>query len=375
MKDISLYIHIPFCKSKCWYCDFPSFCGKDNLMDSYMEALGKEIDAKVLQYNIRTIFIGGGTPTYLPLKMLEDLKAHIKKLNLTPNVEFTVECNPGTLDKEKLELLKDMGVNRLSIGLQAYNDSLLKEIGRIHNVDEFLKNYELARSIGFENINIDLMFALPNQTSELWKESLIKVAKLNPEHISAYSLILEEDTRFYDLNNKGTLNLPEEHVERGMYESLLSILKDFGYNQYEISNFSKKGRECRHNMVYWSMDEYIGVGSSSASYIESIRYKNVESVEEYIQKINTNKETYKEKHKNLIKEDVEEFMFMGLRKTKGVKEKEFLDRFGKDIDSYYKDTINKYINVKLLKREDGYLKFTSEGIQLSNYVLADFLID
>ncbi|MBU3208812.1 radical SAM family heme chaperone HemW [Clostridium algidicarnis] len=375
MKDISLYIHIPFCKSKCWYCDFPSFCGKDNLMDSYMEALGKEIDAKVLQYNIRTIFIGGGTPTYLPLKMLEDLKSHIKKLNLTPNVEFTVECNPGTLDKEKLELLKDMGVNRLSIGLQAYDDSLLKEIGRIHNVDEFLKNYELARSIGFENINIDLMFALPNQTSELWKESLIKVAKLNPEHISAYSLILEEDTRFYDLNNKGTLNLPGEHVERGMYESLLSILKDFGYNQYEISNFSKKGRECRHNMVYWSMDEYIGVGSSSASYIESIRYKNVESVEEYIQKINTNKETYKEKHKNLIKEDVEEFMFMGLRKTKGVKEKEFLDRFGKDIDSYYKDTINKYINVKLLKREDGYLKFTSEGIQLSNYVLADFLID
>ncbi|MBB6630491.1 radical SAM family heme chaperone HemW [Clostridium algidicarnis] len=375
MKDISLYIHIPFCKSKCWYCDFPSFCGKDNLMDSYIKALGKEIDAKVLQYNIKTIFIGGGTPTYLPLKMLEDLKAHIKKLNLTPNVEFTVECNPGTLDKEKLELLKDMGVNRLSIGLQAYDDSLLKEIGRIHNVDEFLKNYELARSIGFENINIDLMFALPNQTSELWKESLIKVAKLNPEHISAYSLILEEDTRFYDLNNKGTLNLPEEDVERGMYESLLSILKDFGYNQYEISNFSKEGRECRHNMVYWSMDEYIGVGSSSASYIESIRYKNVESVEEYIQKINTDKQAYKEKYKNLIKEDVEEFMFMGLRKTKGIEEKEFLNRFGKDIDSYYKDIINKYINVKLLKREDGYLKFTAEGIQLSNYVLADFLID
>jgi len=344
-------------------------------MDSYIKALGKEIDAKVLQYNIKTIFIGGGTPTYLPLKMLEDLKAHIKKLNLTPNVEFTVECNPGTLDKEKLELLKDMGVNRLSIGLQAYDDSLLKEIGRIHNVDEFLKNYELARSIGFENINIDLMFALPNQTSELWKESLIKVAKLNPEHISAYSLILEEDTRFYDLNNKGTLNLPEEDVERGMYESLLSILKDFGYNQYEISNFSKEGRECRHNMVYWSMDEYIGVGSSSASYIESIRYKNVESVEEYIQKINTDKQAYKEKYKNLIKEDVEEFMFMGLRKTKGIEEKEFLNRFGKDIDSYYKDIINKYINVKLLKREDGYLKFTAEGIQLSNYVLADFLID
>ena len=375
MKDISLYIHIPFCKSKCWYCDFPSFCGKDNLMDSYIKALGKEIDAKVLQYNIKTIFIGGGTPTYLPLKMLEDLKAHIKKLNLTPNVEFTVECNPGTLDKEKLELLKDMGVNRLSIGLQAYDDSLLKEIGRIHNVDEFLKNYELARSIGFENINIDLMFALPNQTYELWKESLIKVAKLNPEHISAYSLILEEDTRFYDLNNKGTLNLPEEDVERGMYESLLSILKDFGYNQYEISNFSKEGRECRHNMVYWSMDEYIGVGSSSASYIESIRYKNVESVEEYIQKINTDKQAYKEKYKNLIKEDVEEFMFMGLRKTRGIEEKEFLNRFGKDIDSYYKDIINKYINVKLLKREDGYLKFTAEGIQLSNYVLADFLID
>ncbi|SUY47444.1 coproporphyrinogen III oxidase [Clostridium putrefaciens] len=375
MRDISLYIHIPFCKSKCWYCDFPSFCGKDNLMESYIKALGEEIDAKVLNCNIKTIFIGGGTPTYLSLKMLEELKTHIRKLNLTPNAEFTVECNPGTLDKGKLELLKDMGVNRLSIGLQAYDDSLLKEIGRIHNVDEFLKNYELARSIGFENINIDLMFALPNQTSEIWKESLIKVAKLNPEHISAYSLILEEETKFYDFNNKGTLNLPEEDIERGMYESLLSILKDFGYNQYEISNFSKEGRECKHNLVYWNMDEYIGVGSSSASYIESTRYKNVEGIEEYIQKINTNKETYKEKHKNLIKEDIEEFMFMGLRKTKGIEEKEFLTRFDKDIDSYYKNIINKHIDAKLLKREDGYLRFTGEGIQLSNYVLADFLID
>lgn len=375
MKDISLYIHIPFCKSKCWYCDFPSFCGKDNLMESYIKALGEEIDSKVLQYNIKTIFIGGGTPTYLSLEMLEQLKTHIKKLKLTSDVEFTVECNPGTLDKEKLKLLKSMGVNRLSIGLQAYDDSLLKSIGRIHNVDEFLKNYELARSIGFENINIDLMFALPNQTSEIWKESLIKVAKLNPEHISAYSLILEEDTKFYDFNNKGTLKLPEEDVERDMYESLLSILKDFGYNQYEISNFSKEGKECKHNIVYWSMGEYIGVGSSSASYIESTRYKNVEGVEEYIQKINTNKETYKEKHQNLIKEDVEEFMFMGLRKIKGIEEREFLNRFSKDIDSYYKNIINKHINAKLLKREDGYLKFTAKGIQLSNYVLADFLID
>lgn len=375
MKDISLYIHIPFCKSKCWYCDFPSFCGKDNLMESYIKALGEEIDSKVLQYNIKTIFIGGGTPTYLSLEMLEQLKTHIKKLKLTSDVEFTVECNPGTLDKEKLRLLKSMGVNRLSIGLQAYDDSLLKSIGRIHNVDEFLKNYELARSIGFENINIDLMFALPNQTSEIWKESLIKVAKLNPEHISAYSLILEEDTKFYDFNNKGTLKLPEEDVERDMYESLLSILKDFGYNQYEISNFSKEGKECKHNIVYWSMGEYIGVGSSSASYIESTRYKNVEGVEEYIQKINTNKETYKEKHQNLIKEDVEEFMFMGLRKIKGIEEREFLNRFSKDIDSYYKNIINKHINSKFLKREDGYLKFTSKGIQLSNYVLSDFLID
>lgn len=375
MKDISLYIHIPFCKSKCWYCDFPSFCGKDNLMESYIKALGEEIDSKVLQYNIKTIFIGGGTPTYLSLEMLEQLKTHIKKLKLTSDVEFTVECNPGTLDKEKLRLLKSMGVNRLSIGLQAYDDSLLKSIGRIHNVDEFLKNYELARSIGFENINIDLMFALPNQTSEIWKESLIKVAKLNPEHISAYSLILEEDTKFYDFNNKGTLKLPEEDVERDMYESLLSILKDFGYNQYEISNFSKEGKECKHNIVYWSMGEYIGVGSSSASYIESTRYKNVEDVEEYIQKINTNKETYKEKHRNLIKEDVEEFMFMGLRKIKGIEEREFLNRFSKDIDSYYKNIINKHINAKFLKREDGYLKFTSKGIQLSNYVLVDFLID
>lgn len=375
MKDISLYIHIPFCKSKCWYCDFPSFCGKDNLMESYIKALGEEIDSKVLQYNIKTIFIGGGTPTYLSLEMLEQLKTHIKKLKLTSDVEFTVECNPGTLDKEKLRLLKSMGVNRLSIGLQSYDDSLLKNIGRIHNVDEFLKNYEIARSIGFENINIDLMFALPNQTSEIWKESLIKVAKLNPEHISAYSLILEEDTKFYDFNNKGTLKLPEEDVERDMYESLLSILKDFGYNQYEISNFSKEGKECKHNIVYWSMGEYIGVGSSSASYIESTRYKNVEGVEEYIQKINTNKETYKEKHQNLIKEDVEEFMFMGLRKIKGIEEREFLNRFSKDIDSYYKNIINKHINAKFLKREDGYLKFTSKGIQLSNYVLADFLID
>ncbi|WP_032121932.1 radical SAM family heme chaperone HemW [Clostridium amazonitimonense] len=375
MKEISLYVHIPFCKSKCWYCDFPSFCGKDNLMESYIKALGKEIKDKALIYNIKTIFIGGGTPTYLSLDRLKELKEHMDKLNLSSNVEFTVECNPGTLEEEKLKVLKSMGVNRLSIGLQAYQNSLLKNIGRIHTIEEFLKNYELARKIGFENINIDLMFGLPNQNLEQWRESIIKIAELNPEHISAYSLILEEDTKFYDFYRKGSLNVPGEDVEREMYKELLLILNDFGYKQYEISNFAKEGKECKHNLVYWNMGEYLGVGSSSASYIESTRYKNVETIEEYIKGISKSNEAYGEVHRNSLKEDIEEFMFMGLRKIEGIKEDEFLNRFGKNIDSYYKKIIHKHMAEGLLNRGNGNIRFTAKGIEVSNYILSDFLLD
>lgn len=374
MKEISLYIHIPFCKQKCLYCDFPSYSGKEKLMDRYIEALKKEIIQKAKGYNINSIFIGGGTPSYLNNLNLESLLITLNKLRLNNTLEFTMECNPGTLDKEKLTIMKKYKVNRISMGLQSTNDTVLKKIGRIHSFEEFKNNYLLARNIGFDNINVDLMFGLPNQTVEEWRKSLETVAKVNPEHISAYSLIIEEGTHFYELYEGNKLKLPEEDKERAMYLITKEILNKYNYHQYEISNFAREGKECFHNKVYWKCNEYLGLGVSASSFINKKRIKNIDNIEEYIEKINKDESVLEEIHVNDLKDDMEEFMFMGLRMVKGINISEFKERFDKDIYEIYGDIIEKNISKELLICNSGKLCLSQRGMEISNYIMSDFIL-
>lgn len=374
LKEVALYIHIPFCKQKCFYCDFPSYASLDHLKDDYVDALCKEIEEKVIDYKIKSIFIGGGTPSYLETNQIYKLLKTISKLNLRENMEFTMECNPGALEKEKLETMLRGGVNRISMGLQAVQNSLLKDIGRIHSFKQFEENFNLAREVGFKNINVDLMFGLPNQKVDEWKESLEVIAKLNPEHISAYSLIIEEGTAFYKLWERNKLILPSEDEEREMYSITKEILKEHGYEQYEISNYAKSGYECYHNKVYWQCDDYLGVGSASSSFIDGKRIKNIENVKLYIEKINNNESIIEEIIKNSKEDNIEEFIFMGLRMNKGISLNEFKKRFGIDINSIYKEIIEKNINKKLLVLEKDNLRLTDKGIELSNLVMSDFIL-
>ncbi|MCD3217124.1 oxygen-independent coproporphyrinogen III oxidase [Clostridium botulinum C] len=373
-NDISLYIHIPFCKQKCLYCDFTSYCGKESQMLSYSKALSTEIN-NIKDKKIKTIFIGGGTPTYLSLEGWNILKKSIDKLQKSEDLEFTVESNPKTFDKEKLEILKSMGVNRISIGLQAWQNKHLKALGRIHTREEFLKSYNMARKVGFENINVDLMFGIPNQSFDEWKETLNEIIKLNPEHLSCYSLIIEEDTPFYNLYENQKINLPSEELERKMYWYTLKFLKEKGYHQYEISNFSKENKECRHNLVYWDLNEYIGCGVAAHSYSQGYRYNNSGKIEEYIKLIENNQSPIVEKVRNSLKSDIEEFIFMGLRKIKGISIEEFHKRFKKSIYELYSDVIAKHKSNGLIIEYNGYLFLSDKGVEVSNYIMSDFLLD
>ena len=377
MDKISLYIHIPFCAQKCLYCDFPSFARKDHLRKAYIEALNKEIISLREKHNnleINTIFIGGGTPSVLEADELECLLKEVAKLNMAKDIEYSMECNPGNLTEEKLEVMKKYGVNRISMGLQAKQDNLLKGLGRIHNYKTFKENFLLAKKVGFNNINVDLMFGLPNQRLNEWEETLREIISLEPAHISAYSLIIEEGTAFYNLYENDKLKLPTEEEERKMYHLAKKILEENGFNQYEISNYAKEGKECRHNLAYWNMDNWIGVGSASASYMNGKRIKNISSVEEYINSINEKGEAVEEIINNSKNDNMEEFMFMGLRKINGIDENEFKKRFSMNINDVYGEILNKYIDEGLLIRESGRIFLSEKGIEISNIIMADFLL-
>ena len=374
MKEVALYIHIPFCKQKCFYCDFPSYARKDDLMSDYIEALLIELKEKIKAYKVRSLFIGGGTPSYLNEENLSKLMKEIKNINFIEDAEKTIECNPGTVSEEKFNIMKGGGINRLSFGLQTTKNNLLKGIGRIHTFEAFKDNYNLARSVGFNNINIDMMFGLPNQSVKDWTDSLEEVAKLNPEHISAYSLIIEEGTPFYKLYNEDKLKLPSEEEEREMYKKCKNILIENGYHQYEISNYAKEGKECLHNEVYWMCNEYIGVGASSSSYIDGKRIKNIDDLREYIKRIGSGKSIVDEEIINTKNDNIEEFMFMGLRMNCGIEEEEFKRRFHTDVDNVYKDVIEGNINKGLLERKRGRIYLTDKGIELSNMVMSDMIL-
>ncbi|CAM2845679.1 radical SAM family heme chaperone HemW [Hathewaya histolytica] len=374
MKEKSLYIHIPFCPKKCLYCDFSSFANIEYLMDDYVDALCKEILFYKNIYKFKTIFIGGGTPTFLNIQNLEKLGECIKELDLSKDLEFTMEGNPGTFNLQKLKAIKGIGVNRLSMGVQSYDNNLLDKIGRIHTAEEFEKNYFLCREAGFDNINLDLMFGLPSQKLEHWKTTLQKAVLLNPEHLSCYSLIIEEGTPFYKMY-KDRKGLPTEEEEREMYNYTLQFLKHKGYKQYEISNFAKEGKKCKHNLAYWDLEDYLGCGTAAHSFIEGNRMENVTSIKDYIDRINSEECSIGHKHVNSNTETIEEFMFMGLRKIDGIDKNIFKNKFNIEIHDIYNKVIEKYKKLNLLYEDENKLALTKEGIEFSNTVMAEFILD
>lgn len=336
-KELGIYVHIPFCAKKCYYCDFISFSNKKEMINDYIETLKKEIEyvgagLVPAQYpEITTIYIGGGTPSYIDAKYIVDIIKTIKEnFVVSKEAEITLEVNPGTVTKEKLEEYKKNGVNRLSIGLQSTNNDLLKQIGRIHTYEQFIYTYNLARKVGFKNINVDLMLALPNQTINILEDSVQNVINLNPEHISVYSLILEQGTKLCDLVKNKKLNLLDDEIERDMYWKVKEKLEQSGYNHYEISNYAKYGYESKHNLNCWEQKEYIGVGLAAHSYVNGIRYSNTEDIDKYINTFKLGEDikdiiTIHEKQNSIDKQ--KEYMILGLRKIEGVKISVFKNRF------------------------------------------------
>lgn len=376
-KSIGLYIHIPFCKSKCYYCDFTSFAHKNEWMSPYVLALCEEIKqyGKIFQNKkVNTIFIGGGTPTVLPQYLFKTLlEVLLDSFNIEHNVEFTVEGNPGTLNNEMLYLLKEYNVNRLSIGLQAYQNNLLKAIGRIHDVEEFSHNYYLAKKMGYNNINVDLMFSLPNQTIKDWIDTLEFITMINPEHISCYSLMIEEDTPFGQLKREGKLKECTEETDRTMYHYAKSFLEAKGYHHYEISNFSKPGFESKHNLIYWKYKPYIGMGLGAHSFIHGERYHNTYDLKKYIEINGRIKNLKKDIETVSLEMKYAEYLFLGLRLIEGISIKEFNSKFKISFDALFEDKVKKLTDMKLLLKNGDNIRLTSKGLDVCNIVFAEFL--
>ena len=385
-NELGIYIHIPFCKQKCYYCDFISFVDKQEYIDKYIESLKRELDSYELnKYNITTIYVGGGTPSVIPSKNIKDLLYNIKekiKENKTnwEDIEITLEVNPGTVDRKKLEEYKKAGVNRLSIGLQSANNKLLKEIGRIHTFEEFLKTYNIAKQVGFKNINMDLMIGLPNQTIEDVKQSLTQIIKLNPTHVSVYSLIVEENTKMEKMINSNKLKLPNEELERQMYWYVKNTLELNKYNHYEISNFSKKGKESKHNLNCWEQKEYIGLGVAAYSYLNNIRYGNTSSLEKYIEiKKFIDKKELEEEEIRIIDEiqnlddRKKEYMLLGLRKIEGVSIQKFKEKYIDNPIFLFRKELEKLVNEKLLVIDGDNIKLTNKGLDFANIVWEEFV--
>jgi oxygen-independent coproporphyrinogen-3 oxidase len=377
LKPLSIYIHIPFCKQKCLYCDFLSFSHAQEIWSVYIEALQQELvqkSAQLQEYTIQSIFFGGGTPSLLPTALLQPIfSALYHHYTISPSCEITLESNPGTLDSSFLKDIRQLGVNRLSIGVQAWQNHLLKKIGRIHTIEQFLENYYAARNVGFDNINLDLMFALPEQSLSHWEETLNHIVSLQPEHISAYSLIVEPDTPLYELYHQKKMIFPDDTLDREMYHLANDILSHHGYHRYEISNFAQKGNESYHNQVYWKTQEYIGFGLGAHSYLNGTRFHNTCTIKTYLDSIHDFSLQIEEIEPLTKTQQYEEFMFMGLRMTEGVSEKEFWNRFQLQMQDVYGDTLKKLISQHLLQKHGDSYSLTLRGIDVSNYVFEKFI--
>lgn len=364
-RELELYLHIPFCVKKCKYCDFISGPASDRERQEYVQYLCEKIRsyrdlAEAYEYHVVSIFVGGGTPSILEPVQLSAIFASVRStFAVDAGAEITIEVNPGTVTRLKLLAYERLGINRLSIGLQSADNAELKMLGRIHKYEDFLETFQMARRLGFDNINVDLMSGIPFQTVEKWKQTLISTAELQPEHISAYSLIIEEGTPFFDRygNGKRAGELPSEEDERMMYACTKAILEEYGYRRYEISNYAKLGRECRHNLGYWDRADYLGIGTGAASLLQNYRITEGEEPEELS-----------------VKEQMEEFMFLGLRKMEGVSKEKFRRDFGADMDEVYGTIIGKLRGDGLLEEEDGFVRLTERGIDISNYVMSEFIV-
>lgn len=379
-RELELYIHIPFCVKKCAYCDFLSGSANQDKVESYVEALIREIYAHQeigKESLVTTIFFGGGTPSILEESQFERISGALQDVfAIKDGAEITIEANPGTVTKEKLATYRRCGVNRISFGLQSTENEELKLLGRIHTYEEFLESFQLAKDAGFENINVDLISAIPKQTVQSWEKTLTRILELEPEHISAYSLIVEEGTPFAKEYGRGCLgekDLPSEEEEREIYQRTKELLEDAGYHRYEISNYAKEGKECQHNLGYWERKEYLGLGLGAASLINNTRYHNTENLEDYIRHAQQLEVIQKEIQILSKTEQMEEFIFLGLRKMEGISELEFEKQFGNTIETSYGKQLARFLQEGLLERANGNIRLTERGIDVSNYIFAEFL--
>ena len=371
---LSLYIHIPFCARKCLYCDFLSAPASKETQNYYVDALLTEIEQTgktYREYQVITVFIGGGTPSLLSAGEIDSILCKLKKAyQISDDAEITIEVNPGTVDIYKLRTYKSCGINRLSIGLQSANDIELKRLGRIHSFQDFKETYEAARKEGFSNINVDLMSAIPGQTKESYEKTLDTVLCMKPEHISAYSLIVEEGTPFASME----IDIPDEETDRQMYEETDTRLRADGFHRYEISNYAKSGYECRHNMIYWTRGNYMGLGLGAASMVRNVRWSNERKIEEYANRIEGSNVDNREFQTLSRNDQIEEFMFLGLRLVKGVSKQRFTELFGCKMEELYGNVMDKFVREGLLFDGDN-LQLTKFGMDVSNYVMADFLLE
>ncbi len=398
MREAQIYIHIPFCVRKCGYCDFVSVPAGREVQASYQRALLREIRAQEERLSIPSVFFGGGTPSIVDPLYIEQILSCLRSGHeLWEGAEITLEANPGTLTPEKLDIYRRAGVNRLSLGLQSASDEELRMLGRIHTYGEFLESFRAAREAGFSNINVDLMAALPGQTEESFEETLRTVSALSPEHLSVYSLIIEEGTPFHEKyhlqamareeGREDTWPLPTEETERQMYHRARQILEENGYFRYEISNYARKGCQCRHNVGYWTGVPYLGFGVSASSYFGGRRFSDTRDLGEYLEVLAGQDENASEAsgqdlsrlrtEEELVTREraMEEFMFLGLRLTAGVQEAEFLRRFGSSVEEVYGQAVSRMEEQGLMEREGGRLRLTERGNDVSNYVLSEFLLD
>lgn len=379
-KEIGMYIHIPFCKQKCNYCDFYSLANEEEWIPRYIKSVVEEIKEKSKSpdfvFQVKTIYLGGGTPSFIPSNYITQiLQAIYNNYQVDKDAEITIEVNPGTVNIEKLEEYAKCGINRLSIGLQATQNHLLQMIGRIHNYYEFVDAYHLAREVGFQNINVDLMLGLPNQTIQDLQDSLEEIISLEPEHVSVYSLIVEEGTKLERQIQEGSIKLLEEEQERKMYWKAKQLLEENGYEHYEISNFAKPNCKAKHNLDCWEQKEYIGFGAAAHSYIEGIRYSNIASIEKYIQ---NHEEKVPQKNiiiqeKQSIEDKQKEYMLLKLRTLEGVSIQEFKNKFVANPIYLYHTELEKLTKVELIEIDGDNIKLTSKGLDFANLVWEEFV--
>ena len=383
MKELGIYIHIPFCKRKCYYCDFYSVCEDENIQKEYFKVLNQEIkdvaEGIVLDRKkaiVKTIYIGGGTPSFVNSKYIVEIMNNVMaSFTVYEEAEITIEVNPGTVTTQKLQDYISAGINRISIGMQSSKDDILEQIGRIHSWNDFLKCYKLSREAGFKNINIDCMIGLPNQSLEDVKDTINEVITLSPEHVSVYSLIIEEGTKLKKLINEGKMILPSEELEREMYWQVKKILEANGYIHYEISNFAKPGFESKHNLDCWHQKEYIGFGAGAHSYTDKCRFSIVADIKEYIKNYKKNKqENSIEIHEVQDKTAMaKEFILLSLRTIKGCNKQTFFDKFGYDIEKGFREEFEKLTNQGLISIDEHNIKLTEKGLDLANIVWAEFV--